>query len=310
MGRYILNQYGLISLLIFMLVLVSCSDNTTTPPEVIPTDTPVSTLTPTVTPTLFIPSPTPIPIAAKVNGEEITEAEYQAELIRFEKAKTETAPSVDESFEYIVLEELINQLLLVQGARQAGFIVDDGLIDERWNLLVKEAGGEPVIMGWLAENGYSIDGFRQALARSVSAAWMRDQIAGAVSETAEQVHARQILLYNLEQAQEVLAQLESGNDFATLSATYDPVISGDLGWFPRGYLEYEQLEQAVFDLQPLEYSGIVETPLGFHILQLIEREPDRILDPDMRLVLQTYAVRTWLDDQRNQSEIVILTPET
>lgn len=310
MGRYILNQYGLISLLIVMLVLVSCSDTTTTPPEVIPTDTPVSTLTPTVTPTPFIPSPTPIPIAAKVNGEEITEAEYQAELVRFEKAKTETALSVDESFEYIVLEELINQLLLVQGARQAGFIVDDELIEERWNLLVKEAGGEPVIMGWLAENGYSIDGFRQALARSVSAAWMRDQIAGAVSETAEQVHARQILLYNLEQAQEVLAQLESGNDFATLSATYDPVISGDLGWFPRGYLEYEQLEQAVFDLQPLEYSGIVETPLGFHILQLIEREPDRILDPDMRLVLQTYAVRTWLDDQRNQSEIVILTPET
>jgi len=139
---------------------------------------------------------------------------------------------------------------------------------------------------------------------------MRDQIAGAVSETAEQVHARQILLYNLEQAQEILAQLESGNDFATLAATFDPVISGDLGWFPRGYLDYKQLEQAVFDLQSLEYSGIVETPLGFHILQLIEREPDRMLDPDARLVLQNNAVRKWLEDQRNQSEIVILLPET
>ena len=63
-------------------------------------------------------------------------------------------------------------------------------------------------------------------------------------------------------------------------------------------------------MQPLEYSGIVETRLGFHILQLIEREPDRMLDPDARLVLQNNAVRKWLEDQRNQSEIVFLLPET
>jgi parvulin-like peptidyl-prolyl isomerase len=310
MERYLFNQYYLIFLLVVMFVLVSCSDNTTTPPEVIPSDTPVSTPTPTTTPTPFIPSPTPIPLAAKVNGEDITEAEFQAELARFERAQTEAALSVDESFETIVLDELINQLLLVQGARQADFIVGDALIDERWNRLVKDAGGEQAIMGWLAGNGYSVESFHQALARSIAVAWMRDQIAGAVSETAEQVHARQILLYNLEQAQEILAQLESGNDFATLAATFDPVISGDLGWFPRGYLDYEQLEQAVFDLQSLEYSGIVETPLGFHILQLIEREPDRMLNPDARLVLQNNAVRKWLEDQRNQSEIVILLPET
>ena len=310
MERYLFNQYYLTFLLIVIFVLVSCSDNTTTPPEVIPSDTPVSTPTPTEKPTPFIPSPTPIPLAAKVNGEDITEAEFQAELARFEKAQTEAALSVDESFETIVLDELINQLLLVQGARQADFIVGDALIDERWNRLVKDAGGEQAIMGWLAGNGYSVESFHQALARSIAVAWMRDQIAGAVSETAEQVHARQILLYNLEQAQEILAQLESGNDFATLAATFDPVISGDLGWFPRGYLDYEQLEQAVFDLQSLEYSGIVETPLGFHILQLIEREPDRMLDSDARLVLQNNAVRKWLEDQRNQSEIVILLPET
>ena len=99
--------------------------------------------------------------------------------------------------------------------------------------------------------------------------------------------------------------MESGNDFATLAATFDPVISGDLGWFPRGYLAYPQLEEAVFDLQPLEYSAIVETPLGFHILQLIERDPDRVLDPDAGLTLHTNAINEWLDDRRNQSDIVI-----
>ena len=109
MGRNLFNQNGLIFLLIVILVLTSCSDNTTTTLEVIPAETPVSTATPTVTPTPLIPSPTPIPLAAKVNGEEITEAEFQAELARFGKAQTEAALSLDENREDIVLEELINQ---------------------------------------------------------------------------------------------------------------------------------------------------------------------------------------------------------
>jgi len=222
MGRHLFNQFGLI--IIVMLVLVSCSDNTPTPLEVIPTDTEISSPMPTATLTPFIPSATPIPLAALVNGEGITEAEYQSELTRFEKAQTQISLSVDEPYEYFVLDDLINQLLLAQGAHQAGFIINDELIDERWNLLAKEAGGEPILKDWLAENDYTNNSFRQALARSISAAWMRDQIAGAVSETVEQVRARQILLYNLDQAQEVLAQLESGNDFATVSATYDPCL--------------------------------------------------------------------------------------
>ena len=139
---------------------------------------------------------------------------------------------------------------------------------------------------------------------------MRDQIIGGVPEISEQVHARQILLYNLEQAQEVLTELESGNDFATLSTTFDPVTSGDLGWFPRGFLTYAQLEEAVFDLQPLEYSGIVETPLGFHILQLVERESNRLLEPEARLVLQINALHNWLQTRRDESEITIYLPES
>jgi parvulin-like peptidyl-prolyl isomerase len=305
MGRNLPNLYGLLFLLVVMLFLVSCSNNTSTPTEVISTEKPPSTKTPTATATPFLPSPTPIPLAATVNGEEITMAEFQAELVRYKTAKREIVSPLDEGYEKIVLDDLINQILLSQGARQAGFQVDDALLDERWDQLTDEAGGEKSVMGWLAENGYTVESFRQALARSIEVAWMRDQISDTVPGTVEQVHARQILFYNLEEAQDVLAQLESGNDFATLAETFDPVISGDLGWFPRGYLSYVQLEQAVFDLQPLEYSDIVETPLGFHILQLIERDPHRALDPDARLILHTNAIQAWLEDRRKQSDIVI-----
>ena len=305
MGKYLPVFYGWIFLLVGMLTLVSCSNNTSTPTEVISTHTPPFTQIPTLTATPFPPSPTPIPLAATVNGEMITMGEFQAELARYKTAQRETASSLDVSHEKIVLDDMINQVLLSQGAQQAGFQVDDTLIDERWNKLVDESGGEREVMGWLAENGYTVESFRTSLARAIAAAWMRDQLMHAVPNTVEQVHARQILLYNLEQAQEILDQLESGNDFATLAETYDPVLSGDLGWFPRGYLPYAQLEQAVFNLQPLEYSEIVETPLGFHVLQLIERDLERELDPDAKISLQGNALQDWLAERRKMSEIDI-----
>jgi len=245
-----------------------------------------------------------------VNDEPITEAEFQSELKRFSIIQEGTAPQYDENPEQIVLDDLINQVLFVQAANEAGFFVDEDLIDERWEKLADELGSEQILISWLEENEYTIESFRHALARSIAIAWMRDQVIEDVPEISEQVHARQILLYNLEQAQEVLTDLESGNDFATLATTFDPVTSGDMGWFPRGFLAYAQLEEAVFDLQPLEYSGIVETPLGFHILQLIERESDRLLEPEARLVLQTNALHNWLQTRREESEITIYLPES
>jgi peptidyl-prolyl cis-trans isomerase C len=93
-----------------------------------------------------------------------------------------------------------------------------------------------------------------------------------------------------------------------LAAEYDPATGGDLGWFPRGYLTDAQLEEAAFSLQPGEFSQIVETPIGFYFLQVIERDPERPLDPDPRRTWQIKALRDWLEKQRNQGSIEILIP--
>jgi parvulin-like peptidyl-prolyl isomerase len=305
MRRYLPNLYGLLYLLLVMLILVACGTRTTTPTEVNPTGIPTSTLTPTATATPFPPSPSPVPLAAIVNGEEITVAEFESELARYKAAQRETVKPLVEGYQAFVLDDMINQILLSQGAQQMGFIADESLIEERYDQIVKESGGEEAVLGWLAANGYTVDSFHQALARSITSAWMRDQILDSVPKAVEQVHARQILLNNFEEAQEVLTQLESGNDFATLAATFDPVLSGDLGWVPRGYLEYVQLEQVIFALQPLEYSEIVETPLGFHILQLIERDPNRELDPEAGLIMHRNEIQAWLEERRKESDIVI-----
>jgi peptidyl-prolyl cis-trans isomerase C len=137
---------------------------------------------------------------------------------------------------------------------------------------------------------------------------MRDQIAAGIGATAEHVHARQILLYNLDQANQVYNQLQTGNDFAVMAAEFDPQTQGDLGWFPRGYLTQPALEEAAFSLEPGQYSPVIETELGFHILQVIEKESQRTLTPDARLKLQLLAIQDWLSQRRSESSIEVLLP--
>jgi peptidyl-prolyl cis-trans isomerase C len=139
----------------------------------------------------------------------------------------------------------------------------------------------------------------------MAAARMRDQIIAAVPTTADQVHVKQILFYNAEDAQNVYALLQSGWDFNTLAAQYEPLTKGELGWFPRGYLVHPTIEEAAFALQPGEYSAVIESSVGYHILYLVERDPAHPLSPDALLTLQENALQDWLTQRRNESTIVI-----
>ena len=76
-------------------------------------------------------------------------------------------------------------------------------------------------------------------------------------------------------AEEVLAKLRAGGDFAALAkeVSADPSNKdkgGDLGWFGRGMM-VKPFEEAAFALKPGELSGVVETQFGYHIIKLDER---------------------------------------
>lgn len=285
-----------------LLTLVACRAESPVP-TVLPSTT--IEVQPTSTPTPFQPSPTPQPLAARVNGEAITLDDFQAELARYQNTVGTQLATEDEQR---VITDIVDQLLLAQAASETGYTVDEEALQVRLDELVERLGSQQALDDWMARNGYTEQSFRRDLARSVAAAWMRDQIAAEVPHTAEQVHARQILLYNSEDAAGVLAQLSAGADFATLAAEYDPLAKGDIGWFPRGYLLDQKLEEAAFTLQPGEQSAVIETGTGYHILQVIEREADRPLDYSARLALQTQALGEWLAERRAQSDIEILLP--
>ena len=293
--KHILLQFTLI----LLLGLSACASSTETPATEPPS---------APTPTLAPPTPTPPPLAATVNGEWITEEEFLAEVERY-KAAQESLGNEAETEEAVqkVLEDMIAQELLAQAARAEGFEMTEADLGARIDALISDVGGPDAFTAWLSSHGYTDVSFKSALKRAAEAAWMRDKIITAVPGTAEQVHARQILLYNDEAAQKVAGQLEAGANFEDLAVLYDPNTAGELGWFPRGYLLEPALEEAAFRLEPGQYSEVIETEVGFHILLVLEHDPQHPLTPDAYLVMQENALQDWLENKRAESDIV-LTP--
>jgi peptidyl-prolyl cis-trans isomerase SurA len=84
----------------------------------------------------------------------------------------------------------------------------------------------------------------------------------------------------LAQADSVLQAVRAGGDFAALARRFsdDPASAqegGDLGWFRRGRM-VAPFEAVAFRLRPGQVSDVVETPFGFHIIQVERIEPAEI----------------------------------
>ena len=82
----------------------------------------------------------------------------------------------------------------------------------------------------------------------------------------------------LQQIQEIQERLNLGEDFSELAKLYseDPGtanIGGDLGFIKKGTL-FESFEEAGFQLAPGQISDVVETPIGLHLIQMVEKQED------------------------------------
>ena len=250
---------------------------------------------------------TPVPLAMKINDVGIALNDYEAQLVILRSALQERGDELSEQeTQQLVVDYLVELELLAQSARAQGRSISTEELDQKVVEFAANLGGEAGFESWLAMTGYSREAFRVAYQRELEAAWQRDNIASQVKENTEQVQARQILVFEKDLAQQIYQRLQLGADFATLAEDYDPVTKGDLGWFPRGYLFHPEIEEAVFMLLPGQYTEVIETSIGFHIVQVIAREESHPLSSDARLVLVRNALKEWLDYQRTHSRIEML----
>jgi peptidyl-prolyl cis-trans isomerase D len=127
----------------------------------------------------------------------------------------------------------------------------------------------------------------------VSDAQLRQAYSGSMDNfrMPERVKVRHILLMTqgksdaekkqaLAKAQDLLKQLRGGADFADLAKknSQDPGSAqngGDLGFIVKGQTVPE-FEKIAFTAKSKEISDVVTTQYGYHILQILEKEPARV----------------------------------
>jgi peptidyl-prolyl cis-trans isomerase SurA len=78
----------------------------------------------------------------------------------------------------------------------------------------------------------------------------------------------------------VKQKLSNGADFAEMAKLYsespEGSSGGDLGFIEKGSLNLIAFEQKAFSLSPGQTSDPFETPIGFHIINVVERENLRV----------------------------------
>lgn len=156
--------------------------------------------------------------------------------------------------------------------------------------------------------GFTREDFLDLLESSLYVERLTEVVVSEVPTVAEQVHARHILVETREEAEEVLARLKAGEDFATVAAEVSQDTSnkddgGDLGWFARGSM-VPAFEEVAFGLEPGEFSGVVETSYGFHIIKVEERDESRPLSDSQLQQARQKAVQDWFAERRESEDVV------
>ena len=253
-------------------------------------------------------------IAAIVGNEIILESELNTLILQYSAQANINLNDQTEIDRYRsqFLKNIIDEKLLLIKAEEDTIEADqdrvDQVLDQQVNDLIRRAGSverlEQVYQAPISrikkdikkqiENRFIIDMLRQTrfsnvkISRREVEAFYK-QYRDSLPQAQEAVDISHILLQirpSDESAQEALTKinkvkelLAAGGDFAELAKEYSEGPSapkgGDIGWVNRTDVVKEYSE-ASFALEKNAISDIVQTSFGYHIIQLLDRQGERI----------------------------------
>jgi foldase protein PrsA len=294
-----------------------------------------STVTPTPSPEQPVPAPTTVeealigndneddkegayendrPLAARVNDQPLYLDTYVKQVGQLRQALSAGGNEPDEEtltqIRQQVLNTLIDQTIIEQEAAKAGITVTEDTLDARIQDSITQGGGEAQFEAWLTANNLTSEEFRNQLRAELIANQVYETITGDVPETADQIELSQILVADDATAWNIIEQLKQGADFAQLVQEHSidessRANNGNVGWFPQGLgLVPVEVEEIAFSIEPGQVSGPIQSSLGFHIIKLENKEPNRSLE-DIRQPLKQQIFMKWLAEQRSLTTIEI-----
>jgi peptidyl-prolyl cis-trans isomerase C len=205
-------------------------------------------------------SAAPDPIVAKVNGQAI----HLSDLSDAAKTLPPQMQAMPPQVLYpMLIDQLVDRQALADEARKVG-LDKDPVVQKQM-----AAASDRALQGALITKEVGPKVSEEAVRARYD-----QEIAGKPGE--EQVRARHILVPTEPEANDIIAQLKKGADFAALAKQHskDPGAAqgGDLGFFKKGDMVPE-FADAAFALQPGQFSQTpVHTQFGWHVIKLEERK--------------------------------------
>jgi peptidyl-prolyl cis-trans isomerase C len=234
------------------------------------------------------------PVLAVVNGKPISQGEFDyrwAELSDSARGRYESQGGKKK-----FLDDLISREILLQEARRRGLdqtlalrerlerVKEQLILDE----LMKEATAQPVHVSQAELDTYYGSHTDMILA-------------------ARQIRAAHIVLANVFQAKDMRNQINGGANFSRLAQRYslDEKTKADGGEFT--FTRHGQFDPAIEHLLLTLKLGVlsdpVETPMGFHVVKVLTRDPEEAKHVDA--VRQQLKRELYAEKRRKQIEEVL-----
>lgn len=201
-----------------------------------------------------------------------------------------------------ILEMLINNRVVMQGAKKAG-VLERPEIKAQLRMAKEQIVGQTYL--------------DELLAAHVSEAELRELYQRELKNfrREEEIHARHILVKTEKEAQDLIIQLKAGADFAELAdkkSLDENTEGGDLGYFTKAMM-IPEFGDAVFDMKKGQLSAPIKTAFGWHVVFV---EDKRLANPptfeDVREDIQRAVMETKLpevlEEERTKMNVQVIKP--
>jgi len=292
-------------------------------------------------------------IVAVVNDEVITQSEWNSafELYRAKIAAAYTGAAREKALteaRTALLNRMIDNLLMEQQARKAKIVIRDEEVEGTINdLLERRKISREELLRTLEREGTTLEAYKKGVVDQLTRIRLvQREIKSQVAVTDEEVgeyyrkHLEDYEGKDTVRIKQILLQLPRGNDpavkeklraeaeaihkrllagepFDLLSARYSQgpaaAAGGDIGYIEKGVILHE-VEEVAFNLPLHQISGVIESSLGFHIIQVVDRRGkglksmESVRDEIREKIDQEKMEKKfgeWLDDLRTKSHIEI-----
>lgn len=214
---------------------------------------------------------------------------------------SEEGKKILETLKKDLLIQLTEEKIIAKEAKKLKIKVDNQEVEDEYKKLV-EANGEETLKKQIKEYyNWDVKIFKEKIKLTLLRKKLEEKIKLDESLNAEKK----------KRAEEVLAKIKNGEDFAQLAKEFSEDVSategGNLGTTEKGEM-VQEFEDAALALNPGETSNIVKTTFGFHIIKLADKKENTY--SVSHILIKSVSFEDWLKTKQDEYKVKnLINPE-